>query len=442
MSAYKTIISTIVDGEDVVLEFDLLSSKSVSTSSNITSHPLTNGDVIADHMYRQPVSVSISGTYSLNGNKRTIFSGTNDRLTNIQELFERIKNEGLFCSIITVNEDDNHQTRFKIRDNMVLTAIRWDEFQNSMNFSFDFVEAIAADAITAEYRSDVTDDTIPALTDPRQLDFTDTLIDWTEMYKIVNIACHDYGLFSDDFWNHMSDVGRGLAVWGGTAVAGGAIIGIAVACASNPAGWVIGAVIGIAAGIAYGISMIVKSCQNYQKKKKFKIKQFQYYEDDVKNKAEIERYANFISEIFKQIETLEDSFFLYGFSSNENQECTFYLDDNYYIFSLERSNNTQEYSLKVTDVNGKLIACQPTLTGLTNISECTSSNYLFRTDVIGSYVYIMNPSLFENESIIIPEEQRKAIKKDLTKYMILVTTIKLEEFNNMLSEIIKNAVMY
>lgn len=443
MSAYKTVLMTNIDNEDVQIEFDVLNSKGIDTNSQVTTHPLVNGDIVADHMYRQPVSLSLAGSFSLAGTNRTIFTGSNDRLTNIEETFEKIKNKALLCKLVTVNEDDNKQTRFKIRENMVLNRIHWTELQNSLDFTLGFDEAMLIDAFDTPYDEDVTDDSLPALTDPRQLDFTDTLIDWDSLEQVIIKTCKDAGIMSKEFCEKcLPNIGKMVAV----GAVGAALIGVAtvvaVACgASGPIGWIAGAIIAGAACIVYAWYKIINSFINFAKQQKFKVKQFKYYKDDRKNAAEVERFLNFNGEILKQIEQLEDSIFLYGFSSDENQECTFYLDNQYYIFKFERKTNGY-YEYEMRNVENKILISNRELIGLTNISECNSSNAIYRTPEIGSYIYIMNPSLYEDSSKRLTEDEREANKKDLTKYMIMVTTIKMENFMNMTTEIIKNAVMY
>lgn len=443
MSAYKTVLMTKINDEDIQLEFDVLNTKSVSTNSQITTHPLVTGDIIADHMYRNPASMSLAGSFSLAGNKRTDFGGSADRLANIEEIFEKIKNDALLCKLITVNEDDNKQTRFKIRENMVLKSIRWAEYQNSLDFNFDFDEVMLIDAFDVPYDVDVTDPSLPALTDPRQLDFTDTLIDWNEVGRIVIDCCKKWGLMTQEFVQKcLANVGKMVAVGAVGAALIGVATAIAVACgASGPIGWIAGAIIAGVAAIGYAWYKIFQSVGNLIKQRKFRIKQFKYYaKDDKKNEAELNRFLEFNDAVFKQIDQLEDAVFLYGFSSNENQECTFYLDNEYYIFKFERKTNGY-YEMKVMDVNGNVVANQSELTGLSCIADCTSSNTLFTTKT-GSYVYMMNPSLYEDDERHLAGPEREAYTKDLTKYMVMVTTIKMENFTNMMVDIIKNAVMY
>lgn len=98
-TGFSFVIECNVDNEHLELEFDKINENITTSTSDITTHPLVNGDVIADHMYRNPVNVNVSGTFSLNGNQRTQYFGSNDRLTNIETLFEKIKKQGIFCTL-------------------------------------------------------------------------------------------------------------------------------------------------------------------------------------------------------------------------------------------------------------------------------------------------------------------------------------------------------
>ena len=80
------------------LAIDVQSSKKVSTRSTIASQPIQTGDTISDHMYRQAVTESISGSFGILHGDRTIgfvgdgtmgkqqymFNGMSDRLQDVE----------------------------------------------------------------------------------------------------------------------------------------------------------------------------------------------------------------------------------------------------------------------------------------------------------------------------------------------------------------------
>ena len=147
MISYRTVISckfpvetVLENGETVTVEelkyfpIDYLNDREVNANSHVATQPMQRGDYMADHMYRDPVNVTISGQFSMNGrninNKSYSFMSTNNRLTDIQKTFEVIKNKGILCNIMTIASDvdtsdatetnryDSSNTRFITRENM------------------------------------------------------------------------------------------------------------------------------------------------------------------------------------------------------------------------------------------------------------------------------------------------------------------------------------
>lgn len=157
-----------------ILMLDVVKTKSITASSTITNQPLQSGDTMSDHMYRNPTTFNVSGTFALNGeNANDISYGfvgkENDRLTQIETLLEKIKDEGYLCDLITMSFDDNgkndvNNTRFKVRKNMALTNITWSEKLNSIDYQLSFQEVITVDSIdTSEI---VVDDDDPLVNEP------------------------------------------------------------------------------------------------------------------------------------------------------------------------------------------------------------------------------------------------------------------------------------
>ena len=111
-AAYILVVTCELDGEQQRFMFDYVSDNSTSLSSDLTTHPMVNGDMVADHMFKQPLTVTYSGKFSLYGNKRTEY-GKEDRLEQIQNIFERIKNEAIICELSTEAIDGQSPNRFK-----------------------------------------------------------------------------------------------------------------------------------------------------------------------------------------------------------------------------------------------------------------------------------------------------------------------------------------
>lgn len=443
-TGFSFVIECNVDNEHLELEFDKINENITTSTSDITTHPLVNGDVIADHMYRNPINVNVSGTFSLNGNQRTQYFGSNDRLTNIETLFEKIKKQGIFCTLKKINRGINNSVRFIQRENMVLNYILWKENQNTLDFTFTFIEVITINVEEPDADKDVTDTNLPAISEASSLDFTDTLLDWDEIDKIIVKQLHDVDLISTDFLKFsIETAGKYTAgVLVGTTVALGVAVlqGIGIALGVITGG--IGTAFLVAAGaIAGGIYALYKSIKKKVQQKKYKQKAFELYKDDRKNQQECSRFYDYIGTIHQNLEYLENVLHVYGIGSNENQDCILYIDNNYYIFTFMK-NNTDElerYSLHVEDINGNNIAEQSILTGLTNISECDNSTCLFRTSS-GYYIYIIN--LKTQEAIDTGKNQNEIneLNKDLTNFAIFVSEIDMKNFNDTLSEIVINAM--
>lgn len=450
-NSFRYVVSCRIDDEDYDFEFDVVKNASISERSSLTTHPLVNGDVIGDHLFREPTSITIDGTFSLNGNKPTNFQGNGSRLYNIQQTFRRIKNEGIKCRIVKTSKSDNIATRFSTYENMVLTGIRWTEKQNSLGFSFNFVEVLSVDVEEVSYEVDVTDENLPAITDAMTLDFTDTLLDWDEIDKIVLNQLINVELISSEFLQGC--VETALKAWGGLVVGGvigevvgvtligfKVLLGIGVASAGVPIiGWIAVGVIGVIGAIAGAIIAAYNSIKKHDAQRKYKIKAFKLYKDDRKNQAEFERFASYIGSIHQNLEYLENSMKVYGISSNEEQECMVYIDDDYYIFTFKKNNTSLKYGLNITNSAGKVLREMNELNGFRNIGECTEGNYLFKTDN-GYYVYLINLKLEQLINSAAHPYTIDEANNDLTNYVVFVTQINMSNFNKTLNDIIVNAM--
>ena len=454
-----------VDRDNEPIEFDVLTDVSISASSNVSSYPIVNGDTVADNMIRQPVSVTLGGTYSMHGNRPTVFSGESDRLTNIETFFERLKDEAVMCSLVTIDRGTDSKQRFKARNNLVLTSITWTEHQASLTFSFTFTEVLTVEVESLE--ADYTDENLPDITDAMALDFTDTLLDWNAVNKIVLYQLNSVGILKDDFWTWTVGNIKSIASTYGDFVVGGlaggltglaAGIGILVAtvsiCGAIPiAGWIAAGVIAAVGTIAGAIWALVKSIKRHKAEKDYAVEQFKLYEDDKKNQQEVVKLANYVGNVHQQLEYLENVLKVFGITSNSAQECMLYIDDNYYIFKFEKD-NTQTTKDKVVwtcryqDAEEKLEEkhiSDVASSALSEISQCTSTNYLLRTSGSGYYVYLINKSLFavQNATYSSDKERQKAIQdcnNDLTNFCLFVSTINMDDFNNTLKDIVINAM--
>lgn len=452
-----------VDRLNEPIEFDLVTEQSVNATSEITQYPTVSGDTIADHMIKQATTMTVGGVFSIYGNKPTTFVGADDRLTNIQSFFEKIKDEGVLCTLTTVDRASNSKHRFKTRENMALTSITWQESQSSMTFSFSFTEALRVDMTTLV--SDYTDENVPAITDPSTLNFTDEFLDPEKITKTVLQQLQEVRLLDDDFalWVSQNvDVIRQIAtVTTIVAIVVGAkvlstMITISIAAsvlglATNPVGWIIGA-----ASLAVGAiaAFFVWLCNNASIKKaeeEYGIKAFGKSDSDEENEQTAERLCNYIGQVNQNLQVLNDVVQVFALQANIEQECMLYIGDMYYIFTFTK-NNTQtengqttwklniafsdrEDTKDISDVSGA---------ALENIKDCTLDNMILKTDD-GVWVYLMNNKLYavENATYNSQEERDKAIqdcKSDLTSYVILASKTDMPAFCDKLKEVVINAM--
>lgn len=461
--AFSTVISCKYKGNIEAFEFDILNSKTVTLDSDITTHPLINGDIVADHMYNNPISLTLSGTFSMNGNKKFNY-GNEERLEEIQKVFETIKREGIPCTIITQNSAGDK--RFSVRNNMILNSISWTELQNSMNFTFSFTEIQFVDLDEVEYDVNIEDDSLPNVTNPKELEFTSDILNWEQIDIFIVNLLHDEHLIDDiiytKYLTENNPKSTALEITGitlGSALLSGIVIG-------NTFGSLPGAVVGTAIGaIVFFGSLIyneIKKQQYLKDAEKYKIQVFKDYNDDLKNQKEVERLSNFVGTIHQSLSELNEYLLVYGLTFDDSQTCSLYIDNKYYTFdfiknkdfidankkgglqNLKNIKSHSDYSLNVTvldDDSNKQIKSIQNISGEVKLSidECKSNNSLFRTSGSGYYVYLINLKLSGAKNLEL--NQRDAIASDLTNYKILVSKINLDEFNEKLSEIILNSLL-
>lgn len=426
VAEYAAMLTTIEDNPRVII-LDCLDESSVTANSTLTSHPTVLGDNIGDHMYREPTSYGLSGTFATNGSQGLVIEGEKPSLQDMQSVFEEIKNKGILCEIVRIKVDGpDRRPTFQTRHSMALTSITWREKINSLDFNFSFTEVLQAETI--EYDVDTTDENLPNVNYPNNLSFTDALVEWDKIDAAVIKMSKDLGIVTDDFLDMLKGIGTaGLVAIGiGLVVANVLIAGI---CASVPVvGWVVAGV--VAAGIF--ITGIVKAIKGLIDKVKYRVDVFDKYRDDRKNQAEIKRYSNFVGSIHNNIAKLNDSIIVKQISSNEEQEVIVTIGDSFYTFTFLKNNTTGKYSLYVkliseTEIDVKSVS--DITTSPTNWYDCTGRNQLFNVEGTGEYVYLL----------FVGEEDEK---NDLTKYYIVISSINPDDFNDVITEIIKSSILY
>ena len=409
----------------VSIILDTVNDTNISASSTVTEHPTVNGTPMADHMYKNPIDISLNGTFSLNGKKAILIDKAGKSLARVEKLFEDIKDLGVLCTISKIKITVSAQTpQFTVRQNMVLQSINWVEKINSLAFSFNFREALRANIQT--YDVDPDDRFAPDITFADSSNFSDTLLDWDAVDKEVLRALLDYNLVADDFLQYLATIGVGslIAIGIGAVVAtalASTLVAIGVAVSAIP---IVGLVIAAAAAVVIGIFALFKLI----KKRAYKIKAFVYYKNASKRDKEVKRFMEFYESIHNKIRTLDGAIKVWSISENKAQETLLNIDGSYYIFNFEKNNvdSGYAYKLNVSDINDTIIKCTNTNCAIGSFTDGNNNNALFKTSK--SRVYLIRAT--------------NADANDLTSYFICASQINPVDFSNALVDIIQEAIKY
>lgn len=493
------------DSETRYIPLDVVSSVSISASSDITTYPIINGDIISDHKYDQPKTVEISGTFALNGkwaskaNTTFAFSGDkSSRLKNIEDYFFALRKYGKFISLVS---SMNGGTRFTTLDNLAITSLRFTRNFNSMGFTINLKEIYTYENDNElDILENVSDPTLPCLGAFKSCDFAKDVLTYEGVDQMTIEALSDAGLIAASFAEAFYDIVKNQAISTigiaaaiiifkilvyalakfqiiSTATAallnaGGA--SLAVAGTIPVIGWVI---IGVAALIAVGC--VVFSLIKFIKRQSL-ISEFVAYDSEAENQNESDRFVKVLQTVRSSFNSLVNSnnIKFYNFTSNNSKQTTYLtIDDTIYQFYAEQIANG--WSLKVTnasdnnsDVNTKNTT---RLVGSGNLFGLKRSDAIFHTDK-NTYVYILNKATVYDEytdddlktmlvdawkngqlgylgytaeemkeemndtlaNELVTKFRNDGIYKDLTKFVFVVTNVKLDELEDALKDTISN----
>lgn len=408
----------------ISIYLDAVDDSQINASSTVTDHPTINGTPMADHMYKNPTTMIINGTFSLNGKKAIVIDSNGKSLARVEEMFEEIKDKGILCTISKIKVDSDDIPIFTIRNNMVLQSISWYEKINSVKFSFNFREALQASIQT--YDVDPDDNFAPDINLPESSSFFDTVLDWSVVDKEVLQALVNYNLAADDFLQYVATLGVGsiVALGVGAAVAtalASTLIALGFAASSIP---IVGIVIAAATSIVVGIFALVKLI----KQRSYKIKAFVYYENATKRDNEVKRFTEFYDSIHQKIQTLDGVIKVWCISENKSQETIVNIDGSYYIFDFEKSNVDAGYAYDViiSDINDVTVKSTNVNIAINAFTDGNDSNILFSTEK--SQVYLIHKADTD--------------ANDLTNYYICASQIKPSDFSQALTDIIEEAIKY
>lgn len=425
-SEYATLISYIDPNESsnaISILLDTVQDQSVTETSTITEHPTVDGTPIADHMYRNARTITIAGTFALNGKKTYVVDKAGRSLQRVEQMFRDIKDKAIICAITRIKVADNqHVPQFSVYQNMVLQSITWTEKINSLDYNFTFQEVLLADIQEAEVDPD--DEFLADIDFADSSNFSDTLLDWDAVDKEVIEALRSFDLITDDFIETLGALSVSSLIGLGVAATIALVVTHVITLTLTT---VVGIAVAVIAAFAIGILAIVKLI----KKMSYKIKAFKTYSSAAKTNKEIARFCEFYESVHNKIRELDGVIKVYHVQENKAQEAIVTIDGSYYIFEFDKNNITSgsslpAYSLIVCDIDDNVIVNTDISCAKSSYTDCTANNYLFMTS--SSYVYLICQDGLD--------------KTDLTNYFICVSQINPEDFANALTQIIQEAIKY
>ena len=462
------IVYSITLSNGITFLLDTIKDTTVVSSSQISSVPMASGEIISDHKYEEPITVTLTGTISLTSfNKLSPFSNSFETLQAVESIFEMIKKSGDLCTLVKVNIDEtgNKRATFAKRTNMVLQSINWTERINTLDFTFTFQQIRVVNISNPP--TDVTDTSLPSIAGVTASNFTETFMDWDAIDALVTEIGTDLGFIEVEFaqyaWkavlglsSYIGAIGLGVAAGSAIAAAGGigaVVEGLAAAAGASVAGGSVGGPVGTAIGLIAATALLLaaagfllyQTISDVQKDYQFREKAFRYYKDDRKMQEELQRFEDFLGSIHNSLMNFNNQIEVYQISENREQTCIINLFSTYYRFELTKNNITERYKLNVYDMDDILVKSLEDITvSPKSLDTCTELNYLFKIKNTGEYVYLLN----QTKGVTTTDKYINSLvpsntnydKNDLTNYYVIATQIKPEELTANIREIITNSI--
>lgn len=486
MGSFRTIIGcnfrqyeTGTFSPDRYLVLDTQEEKSITAESTIAQQPLQSGDTMSDHMYRNPTIYNISGQFSLNGKNwdddSYNFMEKGDRLTNIQEVFEYIKNNGILCTLTTIDEDDvtstggittvkdNAKSRFKVRPNMALTSITWSERQNTVKYQFKFVEVIMVEKQEYEELSDEERESLglPYVTSPQGSSLGTVLADTGQLTETVIRSLYDHGYIERNFFESLChnigelvksellasaimsvgaavaiitwQIARAITVGFMSAALNLGATSVAVSTGIFPIGTIIAGVAIMVVGLVVGIKNLLEKHERERKQRiAFKLINGSPEQDT-------QRLLNLLDNIEVAVNKVKSNLTIYTINSNKRQIVTINLAGEYYLIEFDQ-NFSGEWRAKVTDMEGNpLNTVRHSWCPVSSFGDLNANNNLWFKDKTKQYqVYLVNPSLAAEVNDT--QEKLDNVKKHLEGYSIWVCKGDIQTEIKKVYDAIENAI--
>lgn len=430
MSSFSAVIAYKFPNEEYqALVLDTITGTSVNGQAQVTNQPMANGEVIGDHMYNEPKTLSLSGTLSLNGSKVTQVSGQGSKLANFQDLIEKIQRNGIKCDIIRLNYDENSENiRFLARPNMAVESFHWTENINSLSFQLEFKEVISVQVEDFNYDSD--DEYLCNLTEPVLRSFTDIIIDWNEIDASLLKTLQSEELMTELFWTKLKGAGSDLLKSVVSAVIADLLLGAISTLGFT--GLVGGIVIAVAAVYFFArflYNLIVRT----KKEEKYKIKVFDAKNDEEMN-ASIKRLGSLVEEVHNEFNSLSNIMKIYQVSDNVPQTVMMTIGDENYDFKFTKNNLTGSYSLNTENDSGESGDWPDITTCVESFNNLKQSDRLFTTQN-NNDIYLCYIPVTEDDN------GNATGREDLRNYFIIVAGFNVDDFNLIVEDIVKSAIL-
>lgn len=518
-STYKVVVGAQLNGVTAYFDLDTCVARSLTSSATVTSFPIENGLSASDHMYRNPRTFTLSGTFSLNrGGHRIVDSYTMDAiqswhpeggtlswedwlqdegaalkslnaenyLQSVQTVFEYIQEKGILCQIMMAQDTKESSARFKVRNNMVLQNIQWQEMYNSMTYSFTFQEVISV-IKEKEFETFGYNDLYPSVYLPATKSIGELVTETGMVWQIVLRAligsnyillpdAKAYALLYGDTTGLSREIGRIVAEYYdkrkkaaiGMFAAGGVALGIVagILVAGGPVGWAIGiAVAGIIA-VAYFGYRYDKLNENVNARKNgFNlIKNATQYVDpntldvinskipvSAENTGDVRRLKLLLNAVQANISNTMNNVNLYqistGESDNDERECPIQIGNDLLTIRINKTNNPDApfnltlFRLESGDTKSEIAPYTggwPAYGSFYTFSRNANVIYVDRTNQYEMYLY--NPYL-EDDVRQAKGYTEEYAKNNLCNYYFVVSKGNINDNMKKLTEAIDSAIV-
>ena len=390
-SPVSVLLSYDVSGDTQNLVLDNVSDTSLTLSSTITEHPIINGDIVADHMYDNPASMTIEGDFD-----ESVMS-----FEKIQKIFEDLKTFGIPLRITKQKLGSDSKAMFQTRENMVLQSISWGEKISTMHFSFSFHQILVVDV--TEETEFVDDELAPLTTDLKTLNFTDLYLDADLLKAQVLQVLKDEDLIDGKMLESFSSFYWGSVKFFTELVA-----------RSNPIG---------------NIILSIRDFIRFIKKKRAKYN-FKWSLSKKKNQQRMADLEQFLNEVVNAVKQLNTKIRINALVENRPQSCYFTIGEQFCYFKFMTETTVeggQKYVIDATVEDGndtQIVAAVSISSALISITDCNSDTALCKVG---------------NESMWLLRDQTKD-ENDLTSLIFLTTSVDMRKWTEELATIIRGVI--